>query len=82
MLIGFSLLTSVSRFVLQVDDFFPTYFDHFLILQSSILFEPIEKTMEREGIEETGVHAKAKEVIALRDLPTAIHNLYIVVSME
>lgn len=45
-------------------------------------FEPIEQTIVREVIEETGVTSKVKGVVALRDLPRNIHNVYIAFAME
>ena len=45
-------------------------------------FEHIEKTIEREVEEETGIHAKMQRMIALCDLPREIHNVYIVFSMD
>ena len=44
--------------------------------------EPIEETIEREVLEESGVRAKVKEIVAVRDQPRDIHNVYIAFSME
>ncbi|UOF90279.1 NUDIX domain-containing protein [Fodinisporobacter ferrooxydans] len=44
--------------------------------------EPIEQTVVREVLEESGVSAMVKEVVAIRDLPRDIHNLYVAFSME
>lgn len=44
--------------------------------------EPIEETIVREVLEEAGIHAKVKSVIAVRDQPREIHNLYIAFAME
>ncbi|CAM4168939.1 NUDIX hydrolase [Paenibacillus alkaliterrae] len=44
--------------------------------------EPIEATIEREVLEECGVEAAVKSVVALRDQPRSIHNIYIAFEME
>jgi ADP-ribose pyrophosphatase YjhB (NUDIX family) len=44
--------------------------------------EPIEETVVREVLEETGVRAKVKGIVAFRDQPRAIHNVYIAFAME
>ncbi|GIP31746.1 NUDIX domain-containing protein [Paenibacillus sp. J2TS4] len=44
--------------------------------------ELIEQTVAREVLEETGVKARATSVIAIRDLPSSIHDIYIVFAME
>jgi ADP-ribose pyrophosphatase YjhB (NUDIX family) len=44
--------------------------------------EPIEATIVREVEEEAGVRAVVKSVVALRDQPRAIHNVYIAFAME
>jgi ADP-ribose pyrophosphatase YjhB (NUDIX family) len=44
--------------------------------------EPIHDTIQREVREETGVEAVVNKVIAVRDLPRNIHNLYIAFDME
>ncbi|PZE21760.1 NUDIX hydrolase [Paenibacillus xerothermodurans] len=44
--------------------------------------EPIEQTIVREVLEEANVQAKVKRVVALRDQPRAIHNIYIAFEME
>jgi len=44
--------------------------------------EPIEETIRREVMEESGVEAVVRSVVALRDQPRGIHNVYIAFSME
>ncbi|QGQ94302.1 NUDIX domain-containing protein [Paenibacillus psychroresistens] len=44
--------------------------------------EPIEETIVREVLEEAGIHAKVTGIIAVRDQPREIHNLYIAFEME
>ncbi|GMK37200.1 hypothetical protein PCCS19_02530 [Paenibacillus sp. CCS19] len=45
--------------------------------------EPIEETVVREVLEETGVEARVVSIVALRDLPrAAVHNVYIAYEME
>lgn len=44
--------------------------------------EPIEQTVIREVLEETGVHTRVKSIVALRDQPRSIHNIYIAFEME
>ncbi|EFM12391.1 NUDIX hydrolase [Paenibacillus curdlanolyticus YK9] len=44
--------------------------------------EDIGTTVAREVMEETGVEAKVKSIIALRDQPRSIHNVYIAFEME
>lgn len=44
--------------------------------------EPIEETIRREVLEESGVEAVVTGVTALRDQPRAIHNVYIAFAME
>jgi ADP-ribose pyrophosphatase YjhB (NUDIX family) len=44
--------------------------------------EPIEETIRREVIEESGVDAVIRSVVALRDQPRSIHNLYVAFSMD
>jgi ADP-ribose pyrophosphatase YjhB (NUDIX family) len=44
--------------------------------------EPIEQTIVREVLEETGIHATVKSVVAVRDQPRQIHNVYIAFAME
>lgn len=44
--------------------------------------EPIEKTIEREVAEEAGIEARAVGVLAVRDQPRDIHNVYIAFEME
>ncbi|WP_308645037.1 NUDIX hydrolase [Paenibacillus sp. EPM92] len=44
--------------------------------------EPIEDTIVREVYEESGIRAKVQEIIAVRDLPTNVHNVYIAFRMD
>lgn len=44
--------------------------------------EPIADTVCREVMEETGVRAVVRSIVAVRDLPRAIHNLYIAFAMD
>ncbi|MFF2479567.1 NUDIX domain-containing protein [Paenibacillus sp. NPDC058071] len=44
--------------------------------------EPIDKSIEREVLEEAGIRAKAGNILALRDQPRDIHNVYIAFEME
>ncbi len=44
--------------------------------------ELIHDTIRREVLEETGVSAEVKRVVAVRDLPRNIHNLYVAFEME
>ncbi|MBD0379418.1 NUDIX hydrolase [Paenibacillus sedimenti] len=44
--------------------------------------ELIHNTIQREVMEETGVEAVVKRVVALRDLPRNIHNLYVAFEMD
>jgi ADP-ribose pyrophosphatase YjhB (NUDIX family) len=44
--------------------------------------EPIEQTIVREVAEETGVTAKITSVVAVRDQPRSIHNVYIAFAMD
>ncbi|WP_375140470.1 NUDIX domain-containing protein [Cohnella herbarum] len=44
--------------------------------------EPIEETIRREVLEESGIEATVRSVVALRDQPRNIHNLYVAFSME
>lgn len=44
--------------------------------------EPIEETVAREVWEETGVRAEVRSIVALRDQPRAVHNVYIAFEME
>jgi len=44
--------------------------------------EPIEESIRREVIEESGVHAEVKSIVAVRDQPGDIHNVYIAFAME
>jgi ADP-ribose pyrophosphatase YjhB (NUDIX family) len=45
-------------------------------------FELINETMQREVLEETGIEAVVTSIIALRDQPRSIHNIYIAFAME
>ncbi|MFC5986143.1 NUDIX domain-containing protein [Marinicrinis lubricantis] len=45
-------------------------------------FETIEETVEREVWEETGIKAKIRSIVALRDQPRDPHNLYVAFSMD
>lgn len=44
--------------------------------------EPIHETIQREVKEESGIEAVVKSVVALRDQPRSIHNIYIAFEME
>lgn len=44
--------------------------------------EPIEETIVREVREESGVEARVKGIVALRDQPRSIHNVYIAFEMD
>ncbi|TMV51628.1 NUDIX hydrolase [Paenibacillus mesophilus] len=44
--------------------------------------EPIQKTIEREVLEEAGVESRAVGILALRDQPRDIHNVYVAFEME
>jgi ADP-ribose pyrophosphatase YjhB (NUDIX family) len=44
--------------------------------------EPIEETIRREVLEECGVEADVRGIVALRDQPRNIHNLYVAFSMD
>ncbi len=44
--------------------------------------EPIEETVRREVLEESGIEAAVLGIVALRDQPRSIHNLYVAFSME
>ncbi|MBW7453123.1 NUDIX domain-containing protein [Paenibacillus sepulcri] len=44
--------------------------------------ELIHETICREVLEETGVEAVVKSLVAVRDQPSRIHNVYIAFSME
>jgi ADP-ribose pyrophosphatase YjhB (NUDIX family) len=44
--------------------------------------EPIAETIEREVLEESGIRAVVQNVVAIRDQPRNIHNVYIAFSME
>jgi ADP-ribose pyrophosphatase YjhB (NUDIX family) len=43
--------------------------------------ELIQDTIRREVLEESNIHAEVKGILALRDQPRAIHNLYIAFEM-
>jgi ADP-ribose pyrophosphatase YjhB (NUDIX family) len=45
-------------------------------------FELIYETIQREVLEESGIEAVVRSVIALRDQPRSIHNIYIAFAME
>lgn len=44
--------------------------------------EPLEQTVVREVKEETGVTARVRHIVALRDRAHVIHNLYVVFAMD
>ncbi|MEH7096524.1 NUDIX domain-containing protein [Neobacillus vireti] len=44
--------------------------------------ESIEDTIIREVEEESGIKAKIKGIMAIRDIPRNIHNLYVAFAME
>ena len=44
--------------------------------------EPIEETIVREVREESGIDARVKGIIALRDQPRSIHNVYIAFELD
>ncbi|RUS45048.1 NUDIX domain-containing protein [Cohnella sp. AR92] len=44
--------------------------------------EQLHETVRREVLEECGVEADVRNVVAIRDLPRGIHNLYVAFSME
>ncbi|QMV43047.1 NUDIX hydrolase [Cohnella cholangitidis] len=44
--------------------------------------EPIEETIVREVREECGVESTIKGIVALRDQPRSIHNLYVAFEMD
>lgn len=44
--------------------------------------EPIQRSIEREVLEETGIVAKATGIVAVRDLPRDVHNVYIAFAMD
>ncbi|GGG13183.1 hypothetical protein GCM10010916_32630 [Paenibacillus abyssi] len=44
--------------------------------------EMIHETVRREVLEEAGIDADVKSIVAVRDLPRSIHNVYIAFSME
>ena len=45
-------------------------------------FENIEETIQREVKEEAGITARVNRIVALRDLPRHIHNVYIAFTMD
>src|SRR5690606_14294056 len=45
-------------------------------------YEPIELTIKREVMEEAGVDAEVTAIVAVRDQPRAIHNVYICFAMD
>ncbi|MBW5447238.1 NUDIX domain-containing protein [Cohnella sp. CFH 77786] len=44
--------------------------------------EPIRETIRREVREECGIDAVARNIVAIRDQPRSVHNVYIAFSME
>jgi len=44
--------------------------------------EPIEETIVREVAEECGIEAKVKGIVALRDQPRSVHNVYVAFEMD
>ena len=44
--------------------------------------EPIRETIRREVLEECGVDASVRSIVAVRDQPRSIHNVYIAFSMD
>jgi ADP-ribose pyrophosphatase YjhB (NUDIX family) len=44
--------------------------------------EPIQETVVREVLEESGIVAEVSGIVAVRDQPRSIHNLYIAFSMD
>lgn len=44
--------------------------------------EHIQATIEREVLEESGIHAKVSRLVAVRDLPRSIHNVYLAFEMD
>lgn len=44
--------------------------------------EAIQDTIQREVMEEAGIEAIVKNVVALRDQPRSIHNLYVAFELE
>ncbi|WP_246427991.1 NUDIX domain-containing protein [Paenibacillus phyllosphaerae] len=44
--------------------------------------EPIHETIEREVLEESGVEAVASRIVAVRDQPRGIHNVYLAFAMD
>ncbi|MBB6634904.1 NUDIX domain-containing protein [Cohnella thailandensis] len=44
--------------------------------------EQLHDTVRREVLEECGVDAVVRNVVAIRDLPRSIHNLYVAFSMD
>jgi len=44
--------------------------------------EPIDETIRREVFEECGIRATVKSVVAVRDQPRSVHNVYIAFAME
>ncbi|WP_223204185.1 NUDIX domain-containing protein [Alicyclobacillus suci] len=44
--------------------------------------EPIHVTVEREVLEETGITAKVERIIALRDQPRQVHNVYVAFALR
>lgn len=44
--------------------------------------ESIEETVEREVEEEAGIKAKVNRIVAIRDLPRQVHNIYVAFAMD
>lgn len=45
-------------------------------------YEQIQRTIEREVLEEAGVTGRATGIVAVRDQPRDIHNVYLAFAME
>jgi ADP-ribose pyrophosphatase YjhB (NUDIX family) len=45
-------------------------------------WESIEETIIREVEEESGIKAKVQSIVAIRDLPNRVHNLYVAFAMD
>lgn len=45
-------------------------------------FESIRETIRREVLEESGIDAVARRIVAVRDLPRSVHNVYIAFMMD
>jgi ADP-ribose pyrophosphatase YjhB (NUDIX family) len=44
--------------------------------------EPIAETVQREVLEETGVRAVPTAIVAVRDQPRSVHNVYVAFAMD